>query len=193
MMNEKSNFEDFEFDQLNQEMNEADSDQDSIDFSPVNENDSEDPRVQELVQKLAEAERRTLLAMADLDNFRRRSRRDLQDQLRYASLPLMSEILDAIDNLERAIESHHHSPESASLVDGMKMVVQQLLNTLSNHGCIKIESVGQPFDPNQHQAVQMQPSSEYPPNTVIADLRPGYLLHDRVVRPSQVFVSTNQQ
>jgi molecular chaperone GrpE len=70
------------------------------------------------------------------------------------------------------------------------MVAQQISDALMDKGCKKIESVGQPFDPNKHQAIQMQASDEYPANTVMMDMRPGFELHDRVIRPSQVFVST---
>ena len=76
------------------------------------------------------------------------------------------------------------------LLEGVKMVAQQISTVLENKGCKKIEAVGQPFDPNLHQAVQMQPSDEYESNTVMQELRTGFQLHDRVIRPSQVFVST---
>lgn len=151
----------------------------------------EDFAVEQLKHELAEAEKRVLMAQADLENFRRRMRRDMQDQLKYASLPLISEILEAVDNLYRAIEAHERDPNSQGFAQGVQMVAQQISQTLQNHGCKKIEAVGQPFDPNLHQAVQMQPPGDAPPNTVIADLRPGFTLHDRVIRPSQVAVSGN--
>ena len=66
------------------------------------------------------------------------------------------------------------------------------MESLSKRDCKPIEAVGQPFDPNLHQALQMQPSEEHPANTVIQDLRTGFVLHDRVLRPSQVFVSTGE-
>ena len=173
----------------------------SPDFSPVDEAslkfDAGDSPTElhhvELQAQLADAEKRVLLAHADLENFRRRTRRDMQDQLRYASLGLISEILDAVDNLNRAIEAHEKEPGATGLVDGVKLVAQQLTNTLQNQGCKKIEAVGQPFDPTLHQAVQIQASDEVPPNTVLMDLRPGFQLHDRIIRPSQVFVSTGNQ
>lgn len=146
--------------------------------------------IERLKSELAEAEKRTLLAQADLENFRRRTRRDMQDQLRYASLPLVSEMLDSVDNLQRAIEAHQNDGSSEGLLEGVQLVAQQILMILQNHGCKRIEAVGQPFDPNLHQAVQMQASDEYPANTVIMELRSGYLLYDRVIRPAQVFVST---
>jgi len=147
--------------------------------------------VQSLTAQLADAEKRVLLAHADLENFRRRMRRDMEEQVRYASLRLISEVLEAVDNLNRALEAHEKDPHStsATLAEGVKLVSQQIANTLANHGATKIEAVGQPFDPNLHQALTMQPSEDHAPNTVMIDLRPGFQLHDRVIRPSQVIVS----
>lgn len=148
------------------------------------------PTIESLQAELAEAEKRVLLAHADLENFRRRNRREMQDQLRYASLGLMNEILEAVDNLQRAIESYEKEPNGEGLVEGVKLVAHQINTSLENNGCKKIDAVGQPFDPNLHQAIQMQPSEEHEANVVSADVRTGFQLHDRVIRPSQVFVST---
>ncbi len=152
--------------------------------------DGEDETIDHLKTKLADAEKRVLMAHADMDNFRRRTKRDIQDQIRYATLDLISELLDSVDNLHRAIESYEAEPNGEGLVEGVKMVAQQISTVLESHGCKKIDAVGKPFDPTLHQAVQMQPSREFPANTVMADLRPGFRLHDRVIRPSQVFIST---
>ncbi|MCH2183538.1 MAG: nucleotide exchange factor GrpE [Mariniblastus sp.] len=141
-------------------------------------------------EQLDEAEKKHLLAVAELENFRKRSRVATQEQIRYASLPLMSEMLEALDNLQRAIDTAEGEASHSGLLEGVNMVASQILSILENHGCKKIEAIGKPFDPNLHQAVQMQPSDTYPANTVMMELRPGYQLHDRVIRPSQVFVST---
>ena len=146
-----------------------------------------------LQEQLNEAEKKYLMAVAELDNFRKRSRLSTQEQIRYASLPLMSEMLESIDNLQRAIDAAEDDPTGSGLLEGVKMVAGQLLTILENHGCKKIESVGKPFDPNLHQAVQMQTSDAFDANTVMMELRPGYQLHDRVIRPSQVFVSTGNK
>ena len=146
--------------------------------------------IEDLQAQLADAEKRVLMAHADLDNFRRRTRRDQQDTLKYASLPLMGQILEALDNFDRAIGAHEQDPSGEGLLDGVKMVAQQISDALAEKGCKKIEAVGQPFDPNKHQALQMQPSDEFEANIVMMDMRPGFELHDRVIRPSQVFVST---
>jgi molecular chaperone GrpE len=151
------------------------------------------PTIESLQAELADAEKRVLLGHADLENFRRRNRREMQDQLRYASLGMMTEVLESVDNLQRAIESYEQEPNGDGLVEGVKLVAQQISTVLENNGCKKIVAVGQPFDPNLHQALQMQPSDEFDANTVMMDLRAGFQLHDRVVRPSQVFVSTGPQ
>lgn len=143
-----------------------------------------------LEEQLAEAQKQHLLAVAELDNFRKRTRQATEERMRYACLPLIGDLLESVDNLQRAIDAAEAEGNASGLLDGVKMVMHQLNSVLENHGCRRIEAVGKPFDPNLHQAVQMQPSDEYPPNTVIQELRPGFQLHDRVIRPSQVFVST---
>ena len=143
-----------------------------------------------LKEQLADAEKRVLMAHADLDNFRRRNLRETQEQIKYAPGKLMTEILEAVDNLGRAVESYENDQSGEGLNNGVKMVATQILTMLEKHGCKKIEAVGQPYDPNFHQALQMQPSEEFESNTVMMDLRSGFQLHDRVLRPSQVFVST---
>jgi len=146
--------------------------------------------VTQLKEQLADAEKRVLMAHADLDNFRRRNLRETQDQIKYAPGKLMTEILETIDNLGRAVESYEKDNSGDGLNDGVKMVATQMATILEKHGCKKIEAVGAAYDPNLHQALQMQPSEEYEANTVMMDLRSGFQLHDRVLRPSQVFVST---
>lgn len=147
----------------------------------------------ELTEKLAEAERQVLLAHAELDNFRRRNLRETQDKIKYASTGLMTDILEAVDNLGRAIESYENDQSGDGLNDGVKMVTQQIMSILETHNCKKIASTGEAFDPNLHQALQMQPSDEFEANVVMQDLRAGFQLHDRVLRPSQVFVSTGSE
>ena len=147
----------------------------------------------ELTQKLAEAERQVLLAHAELDNFRRRNLRESQDKIKYASGGLMTDILEAVDNLGRAVESYENDINGDGLHAGVKLVIQQITSILDQHNCKKIASTGEAFDPNLHQALQMQPSDEFEANTVMQDLRPGFQLHDRVLRPSQVFVSTGSE
>ncbi len=167
--------------------------QDQSEISADVSSQSPEERIQSLVAELAETGKKALRYQADMDNYRRRARREAEDTARYAAMPLLTELLDAVDNLNRAIEAGQTSPDSTALAEGVKMVAGQLAQTLENHGCQQIETVGQPFDPNQHQAVQMIPSDDVPENHVAAELRAGFRLHDRVVRPAQVMVSTGSK
>lgn len=141
--------------------------------------------------ELEESKSRSLRAMADLENYRRRVHRDMDDQRRYANVQLLRDLLPVLDNLERALEAAEKAGESAGLVQGVKMVVQQLQATLQQHGCTRIEAQGTAFDPNLHEAVLQQPTMDHPPGTVIHVVRSGFRLHDRVVRPSQVIVAAS--
>ncbi|QEG23584.1 nucleotide exchange factor GrpE [Mariniblastus fucicola] len=148
--------------------------------------------IQKLQDQLKDAEKRVLMAQADLENFRRRVRRESEDRIKYASSGLMTDLLESVDNLHRAVEAYEADPNGDGLRDGVNLVASQIMESLSKHGCQPIEAAGQAFDPNCHQALQMQPSPEHPANTVIQDLRTGFKLYDRVLRPSQVFVSTGE-
>jgi molecular chaperone GrpE len=99
--------------------------------------------------------------------------------------------LPVLDNVQRAIEAAEKSTDGSGLLDGVKLVAQQLQGVLEQHHCVKIEALGAAFDPHLHHAILQQPSEEHPANTVIMVTQEGYKLYDRVVRPSQVIVSTN--
>jgi molecular chaperone GrpE len=146
--------------------------------------------VAQLTADLQAAKDRELRCRAELDNFRKRAARELEDQSRYANMSLLRDLLPVLDNIERAIAAAEQHTDAAALLDGFKMVQQQLEEVLKGHSCQKIESLHMPFDPNLHHAVMQQPSDEHPANTVLMVTQNGYQLHDRVVRPSQVIVST---
>ena len=139
---------------------------------------------------LAAAQDLQLRALAELDNYRKRAAREMQDQLRYAQLPLVRDVLPVLDNVQRAIDAAEKTHDAAALLEGINLVAQQLRDVLKRHHCTPIEALHAPFDPNVHEAILQQPSAELPANTVLQDVRAGYRLFDRVVRPSQVIVST---
>ena len=149
-----------------------------------------DDAEQKLRAELAAAKDRELRAHAELDNYRKRAARELDERLRYANLSLLRDLLPVIDNVDRAIEAAEKNADAAALLEGFKMVSQQLGDVLKRHHCTRIEALHAPFDPNVHHAVMQQPSEEHPANTVLMVTQNGYQLHDRVVRPSQVIVST---
>ncbi len=138
---------------------------------------------------LDDAADRALRAQAELDNYRKRARRELEDERRYAAMPLLRDLLPVLDNIYRGIDAAEKSPQAAAFVEGIKLVAQNLVNVLAKHDCKKIEALGEPFDPAVHEAISQQPSAEYGPGTVMLVAQDGYVLHDRVVRPAQVIVS----
>ncbi len=144
--------------------------------------------------KATEAERDDFKALvmrtrADFENYQKRAQREATQERRYAHGPLALELLPILDNLDRAVIAAKQAGEEGPLVQGVGMVQSQYLDALKRHGITRIEAQGQPFDPNLHQAVMQQPSDQ-PANTVLQVLEQGYMLHDRVLRPARVIVST---
>jgi molecular chaperone GrpE len=127
---------------------------------------------------------------AEFENYQKRAARDRETERRYAQFPLAQSLLPALDNLERALAAARQAGDNSPLTQGVAATHTQLLDILRRHGVSRVEAEGQPFDPNLHQAVMQQPSPDHPPGTVIQVLEPGYLLHERVLRPASVIVST---
>jgi molecular chaperone GrpE len=142
--------------------------------------------------ELDDAKNRALRALADLENFRSRTNRQMLEERKYANIDLMREILSVWDNIGRALDAVDKTHSLESLVEGVQMVHQQLLDVLAKFHCVKIESKHQPFDPNIHASVAQLPNEEYPANTVIEEVLTGFRLHERVVRPAQVVLSAGK-
>ena len=153
------------------------------------EAESPDATVDRLERELAEASDRALRIQAELENYRKRMQRELAEERKYAIVPLANDLLAVVDNLERAIAAAQNSGEGKGLLEGVKMVATQLEALLAQHQCRRIDAAGQPFDPNLHQAIGQEPSDQ-PAGIVTRAVQSGYKLHDRVIRPAQVFVSS---
>jgi len=148
------------------------------------------PSAPAIDEQLAAEQDRVLRLQAELQNVHKRQAREIGDVRRYGGLPLMRDILPVLDNIDRAIEAAASSQDTAGLLDGVKLVRQQLLTALAQHSCEPIEAEGATFDPNEHQAILQQPSADIPAGQVMAVTQTGYKLHDRVVRAAQVIVSS---
>ncbi len=131
-----------------------------------------------------------LRAQAELENYRRRTQNELDQMRRYQSLGLARDLLPGLDNLQRAVKAAEVSPNAEELLQGVQMVAAQFEEILSRHSVTPISALGEPFDPNRHEAVQQIPSGDHPPMTIVEEIERGYELHDRVVRPSKVIVSS---
>ena len=141
---------------------------------------------------LEEAEQRILRLQAELENYRKRTQRAMEEERRYASLPLLRDLLAVWDNLQRAIEAAEQHENATSLLDGVKMVAEQFSGVLKQHHCEPIEADGRPFDPNLHEAIAQYPSDDHEPGHVSQVTQVGYHLHDRVIRPAQVIVASEK-
>ena len=141
-------------------------------------------------QRVQEAEKEVLLARAEMENFRKRMQRESEQNLKYANMNLVRDLLEVGDNLQRAIEAGADDEATKGLRDGVAMVSQQMRYVLGRYGCKPIPSLGEEFDPNVHEAISQLPSEEYASGVVMNEVAVGYMLHDRVVRPSNVVVSS---
>lgn len=145
--------------------------------------------IQMLKDKLEEADNRYLRLQADFDNFRRRTRLDLEASEKYRAQKLITDLLPALDNFERAMQVEADNEQTKSLLQGMDMVYRGLLDALMKEGVEPIEAVGKEFDPHQHQAVMQGEDENFGSNIVTDEFQKGYMLKDRVIRPSMVKVN----
>jgi molecular chaperone GrpE len=144
----------------------------------------------QLAGELAAANDRYLRLQAEMQNLRNRTSREIADERKYAALPVLRDLLPVLDNIGRAIEAAEKAGEAENLLAGFRLVRQQLETILTRHECEPISPEGELFDPNFHQAILQQPSADVPADHVTMVTQTGYKLHDRVVRPAQVIVSS---
>lgn len=131
-----------------------------------------------------------LRAAAELDNYRKRAQREREDLAKFANEKILREMLPVIDNLERAVEhARQDGDKGGSLLEGVEMTLVQFGKVLEKFSVVPVNSVGEPFDPARHEAMGQIESAEHPPNTVAQELQKGYLLHERLLRPSLVMVT----
>ncbi|MEJ2154392.1 MAG: nucleotide exchange factor GrpE [Desulfobacteraceae bacterium] len=141
-------------------------------------------------QKCEEYYDRLLRASAEFDNYKKRTTREMRDVVRYANEKLFKEIINVVDNLERAIKSaEQEGKEDDPLLQGVRLTLNEVEKILERHKVEPIKSLGETFDPNFHQAMMQQESADHPANTVISEMQKGYKLHDRLLRPAMVVVS----
>ena len=152
--------------------------------------DETSDEVSRLATELEAANGRVLRAQAELENFRKRIRREMDDERKFAAMPLVRDLLPVIDDLDRAISASEQGADSTGLLDGVKMVRSKLLGALAQHGCQPVPAKGAAFDPAIHEAIMKQPTSAEDAGTVVDVAQEGYRMHDRVVRPAQVVVAT---
>jgi molecular chaperone GrpE len=126
---------------------------------------------------------------ADFDNFRKRTRREVEDARKAGREELLKELLPVFDNLSRAEQSSKQATEVKAVVDGITMIIKQFDGTLARSGISKVATTGAMFDPQVHEAIQQVETDEHPPGTVVAEVQPGYMNGERLVRAAMVVVA----
>ncbi|MBG1233821.1 nucleotide exchange factor GrpE [Aestuariivirga litoralis] len=162
---------------------------------PETESDEKDLEIETLKEQVAESKDRLLRLAADMDNLRKRAEREKAEATLYAATNFARDLLSVADNLGRALqalpeqERDHAGEVEKNLITGVEMTERELLSTFQRHGIRKLETVGQKFDPNFHQAIFEVPTSEKPPGIVMQEMQAGYAVGDRCLRPAMVGVS----
>ncbi|AEW77144.1 nucleotide exchange factor GrpE [Aggregatibacter actinomycetemcomitans] len=152
-------------------------------------------RVQELEAQLAETSKKEqdllLRTRAEIDNIRRRTEQDIEKAHKFALEKFAKDILNTIDNLERALATPANTEDESvkALFDGVELTLKELLATVARFGIEPVGAVGEVFDPELHQAISMQPAEGFQSNQITAVLQKGYLLNGRVIRPAMVMVA----
>jgi molecular chaperone GrpE len=142
-----------------------------------------------LRKELGQLRDQNLRLIAEARNLQQRAWREKAEALRFAEAEFARELLVVVDDLERTLAAAS-TADAAPVVEGVRLIHEQFLKILRNRGIVPIEAVGKPFDPDRHQAVLQQASTDYPAGVVLGEVARGYMMHERVLRPSRVIVST---
>lgn len=166
----------------------------ATDVEPGAEQALTEEQLQQIKAQAAKADEfwnQLLRTAADLENYKKRAAREKQEALKYANEPLLGKLIPVLDNFEMALAaaSSTKADSADSLQQGVSMIQQQLKQALAEAGLEEINAAGQPFDPNCHEAVSQQASSDVPEGHVVQQLRKGYKLRDRLLRPATVVVA----
>lgn len=153
------------------------------------ENTAAEQTIEQLTALAEENNNRYLRAQADFDNFRRRTAKEREELAKYASLKLVEQLVPVLDNFERAIQASGENQDFESFSKGVQMIFRQLSQVLDQEGLQQMNTVGQPFNPEYHQAIMQVESDEYEEGIVVEEVQKGYMLKDKVLRPAMVKVS----
>ncbi|MEH6946700.1 nucleotide exchange factor GrpE [Bacillus sp. JJ634] len=155
----------------------------------VDELQAAQQKIAELEAKIEEMDNRYLRLQADFDNSRRRAKLDMEAAQKYRVQSLATDLLQALDNFERATKIEADNEQTKSLLQGVEMIYNGIVEALKKEGVEAIEAVGQEFDPHLHQAVMQVQDENFGSNIVVEEFQKGYKLKDRVIRPAMVKVN----
>lgn len=156
--------------------------------------------IEELRQKLNEKDKeieqlkeRALYQQADFENFKRLKIKEKQEALKFGNETLVKELLPVIDNLERAIQHASRTEESKTITEGVELTLNGFLKVLEKFGVTRVAALGEPFDPNVHEAIAQEQRSDAAPGTVVAEFQKGYIMDGRLLRPAMVTVAKSPE
>ena len=165
-------------------------DSDALSLEPEEEIQRLRDALQAKTQEAEEHRERYLRGAAEFDNARKRAARERDDYTRYANESLLRELLPVLDNFSRALQAARSEPGAAAVTAGVELIQRELLRVLDKFGVAPFDSVGQPFDPERHEAIARVPAVGQPEGTVVNETARGYMLNGRVLRPAMVTVAT---
>lgn len=165
------------------------SDQSSVEDENGQVDNPQLDEIEQLKLKNDDLQNRLVRIQADYDNFRKRTIKEKEELAKYATAKLVESLLNAVDNFERALQASNESKNYDSLIQGVEMVYRQLGDALVKEGLEPIEAIGQPFNPDFHQAVMQVETDQYEAGYVVEELQKGYIFKGKVIRPSMVKVS----
>jgi len=169
-------------------MDESDvRDRDPLESAPAPGGGAE--TVEELRRQVEEKQDRLLRALAEAENFKRRTQRERDESIRYANESLLRDLIPVLDNLDRALAAAQAAGGAKGVVGGVELIQRELLKVLERAGVSRYSALGQPFDPTRHEAIARVVSVDAKPGTVVAETMPGYMLHNRVLRAALVSVA----
>jgi molecular chaperone GrpE len=151
--------------------------------------DSPEARLERAEQAAAEFREQVLRTAAEIENVRRRAARDLENAHRFGVERFAREMLAVVDSLEMGRQAALEAGETGPVAEGMDATLRLLLSVLEKFGVTPVEAEGAAFNPEWHEAIMTQPSTETPPDTVMTVIQAGYKLHDRLLRPARVIVA----
>lgn len=155
--------------------------------NPSQESSDEQKPLQE---ELTKAKNDYLYLLAEFDNYRKNAIKERSELIKYGSERFMRDFLAVFDNFERALETEVNEQNLDSFREGVRMIAGEIRNLLQRHGVEEVKAEGLPFDPAVHEALSSEPRADMPPGRVVTVFKKAYKIHDKLIRPAQVTVST---
>ncbi len=194
--NEKNDVTEIEIEENKEEAETQESAQtgerefESVDTEPETNAEELKEELEKTREENKEYHDRLLRLSAEFENYKKRTAREMDNFRKYANDSLIRDLLPLKDNLERALElSETAEAGSEGITEGIRMMVTDMMKVLNKYGVQPVEALGKPFNPEYHEAVMQEETEEAPENTVVKEFEKGYILHDRLVRPSKVVVA----